>query len=78
MKNKLTMFISGMVAGIGINIMTVFFILPKQIFLEYESKMNFDDTVEAITVSVKKNNWSLPHLYDLQTTMKKNNFEVIL
>ncbi len=74
--NKLTMFISGILAGIAFTVITLFVILPRQMFLEYESNMDFDQTVEAIITSAKNNNWSMPHQYDLQATMKKNNFEV--
>ena len=70
------MFISGIVAGIAVTIILIFIILPKQMFLEYESNMDFDQTVEAITTSAKQNNWTVPHMYDLQATMKKNNYDV--
>jgi len=45
-------------------------------FIVHESKMSFDETVDAITKSAEEQKWSMPHLYDLQATMKKHGFEV--
>lgn len=45
-------------------------------FIEYESNLDFNSTIEAITASAEKNKWSVPHIYDLQATMKKHNYEV--
>jgi uncharacterized protein (DUF302 family) len=45
-------------------------------FVVQESKLGFEETVEAIESSAKENNWSMPHQYDLQATMKKHGFDV--
>jgi len=76
MKKGAAMFLSGLIVGIGLTVVLLVVVLPKQMFVINESKLGFDETVEAITQSVQKNNWSMPHMYDLQATMKKNGFDV--
>ena len=76
MKNRFALFFSGLIAGVVVVILLIIIILPKQMFLVQESKLGFDATVEAIEVSAKENNWSIPHIYDLQATMKKHGFDV--
>ncbi len=73
---KGTTFLAGLVAGVILTILLIATFAPKNTFLVYESKLNFNETVEAIEVSAKENNWSIPHQYDLQKTMKKHGFEV--
>lgn len=70
------MFIIGLLVGIVLTILAIIVMLPRQMFIVHESKLGFDETVEVITNSVKENNWSMPHQYDLQATMKKHGFEV--
>lgn len=72
----LQMFISGIIAGIVITLLVVILLLPKQMFVVKESKLSFEDTVVAIEKSAKEHQWSLPHQYDLQATMKKHGFDV--
>lgn len=72
----LTMFLTGLIAGMLLTIVLIVLILPKQMFLENESKLGFDETVAGIEQSAKDNNWSMPHIYDLQKTMKKHGLEV--
>ncbi|MCK3682665.1 DUF302 domain-containing protein [Maribellus sp. YY47] len=76
MKKGTTMFLTGLIVGIGLTIVLIVVILPKKMFVINESKLGFDETVEAITQSVQENKWSMPHMYDLQATMKKNGFDV--
>lgn len=70
------MFLTGLIVGIGLSVILIVLVLPKQMFVINESKLGFDETVEAITQSVQENKWSMPHMYDLQATMKKNGFDV--
>lgn len=70
------MFIAGLIVGVIVTIVAIIVILPKQMFVVHESKLGFDETVEAITQSAKANEWSMPHLYDLQATMMKHGFAV--
>ena len=70
------MFLAGLIVGIVLTIIVIIVLLPKQMFIVHESKLGFNETVETITQSAKENNWSIPHIYDLQATMKKNSFDV--
>lgn len=72
----LTMFIAGLFVGVIATVLIIVVMLPKQMFVVHESKLDFDETVETITQSAKDNEWSMPHQYDLQATMKKHNLEV--
>lgn len=76
MKKGAAMFLTGLLVGIGLSLILIVVVLPRQMFVINESKLGFDETVEAITQSVQENKWSMPHVYDLQATMKKNGFEV--
>jgi uncharacterized protein (DUF302 family) len=75
MKKGLT-FILGALTGVVITLLVIIVVLPKQMFVEHESKLGFDETVAAIEQSVKDNNWSMPHQYDLQATMTKHGYSV--
>lgn len=72
----LTMFLAGLAVGIIATVLVILVLLPKQMFVVHESKFDFNQTVETITQSAKDNKWSMPHLYDLQATMKKHGFSV--
>lgn len=76
MKNRISVFLTGLFAGIAITVLAIVVVLPKQMFVVHESKFSFEETVETIVASASENNWSIPHQYDLQKTMKKHGFEV--
>lgn len=76
MKNRISTFLAGLMAGVVISVLAIVVILPKQMFVVHESKLHFNETIEAIAESAKENKWSIPYTYDLQATMKKNGFEV--
>lgn len=76
MKNRLLVFITGLVTGVVVILLALFVILPKQMFVVKESKLSFNETVETIVKSAAENKWSIPHQYDLQATMKKHNLDV--
>jgi len=46
-------------------------------FLENESKYNFDETVEKLKAEIEKKTWKVITVHDLQETMKKNGAEVL-
>ena len=71
-----TVFFAGLLSGIIISGLLLFFAFPKLVFTVSESKYNFDQTAEILTESVKENNWNLSHQYDLQQTMAKHGHEV--
>jgi uncharacterized protein (DUF302 family) len=76
MKKGIAMFLTGIIVGIVITVLAIVVVLPKQMFVVHESKLGFEETVEAITASAADNKWSMPHQYDLQATMKKHGFDV--
>ncbi len=76
MKNRISVFLIGLFAGIAITILAIVVVLPKQMFVVHESKLSFEETVETIVASATKNSWSVSHQYDLQKTMAKHGFEV--
>jgi uncharacterized protein (DUF302 family) len=73
---KTKMMFLGVLLGIAISIVAVAYYLPGKMFIVEESKLNFNETVEAITKSAAENKWNIPQLYDLQATMSKNGYEV--
>jgi uncharacterized protein (DUF302 family) len=75
MKKGLT-FIFGALSGAVLTLLVIIVVLPNQMFVEHESKLGFDETVAAIEQSVKDNNWSMPHQYNLQATLSKHGFTV--
>ena len=69
-------FFLGLVAGIVGLILVMAIVLPKQLFIEMESTMGFDETVEAIVQSAEEHDWTISHIYDLQASLKKKNYDV--
>lgn len=76
MKGKILFFVAGTFTGFLLVIVLGFTLVPKNMFVVQESKYAFNETVEEIMRSAGENNWTVPHVYDLQATMKKNGFEV--
>lgn len=76
MKNKLPVFIGGILVGIVVTLVLIGFVLPGKMFIVNESKLGFAETLETIEESVTDNGWSIPHQYNLQATMQKNGFQV--
>ncbi len=69
-------FLTGLFVGMLLFGIALTFVAPKILFLVDESNYDFATTTEMITESVKNNNWSMPHQYDLQLTMEKHGFSV--
>ncbi len=76
MKNSLVLFLAGLIVGIGLTILAIVVILPKQMFVVKESRFGFDQTIEAIEKSAAANQWGIPFKYDLQATLKGKGFDV--
>lgn len=70
------MFIIGLLVGIVATLVTILLVLPKQMFVVKESKLNFDETIAAIEKSAVENQWGVQHQYDLQATLKGKGFDV--
>jgi uncharacterized protein (DUF302 family) len=79
MKKAVTIVLSvlgGFIAGGLLTIMVVSAMAPSMMILEDQSKFGFEETIEALDVSIEKHNWKVPKVHDLQKTMKKYNFDV--
>lgn len=46
-------------------------------FLENESKYNFDETVEKLSVEVELKSWKVSTVHNLQEALKKNEIDVL-
>ena len=71
-----------------IPILCIFFILEylilifktynmENLFLEYRSLYQFDETVEKLTEIILSSGWKNPATHDLQSTLAKNDIEVL-
>jgi len=49
----------------------------KNLFLENESKYDFDETVEKLKTEAEKKTWKIIATHDLQESLKKNGKEVL-
>jgi uncharacterized protein (DUF302 family) len=76
MKNTFVMFLMGLIVGVGLTILAIMVIVPKQLFVVKESNLGFDQTMEAIEKSAASNQWGVPFKYDLQATLKGKGFDV--
>lgn len=70
------MFVFGLIIGVALTVLLVFAVAPGKMFIEKESKLGFQETVDAIVESATEHRWNVSHQYDLQATMLKNGFEV--
>lgn len=70
------MFVIGLLSGVLLTLILAILIVPRILFVESESKYDFEKTAELITSGASENAWAMPHQYDLQMTMKKHGFEV--
>ena len=73
---KITTFLAGLIIGVAATLLIISLILPKKMFVVEESKLNFEETVNAIVESAEDNDWTVSHIYDLQASLKKKNFDV--
>lgn len=76
MKNRNLMFLIGLLSGIVVSVLLALLIAPKVLFIESESKYDFDKTSELIISGTTENGWAMPNQYDLQKTMEKHGFDV--
>ena len=66
----------GTLAGIIIGLLIVYFTAPALIFKENRHREDFDATVAKLEEVVLEKGWKIPHVHDLQATMKKFGKEV--
>jgi uncharacterized protein (DUF302 family) len=71
MKNMITGLIIGLVSGAILVSLLLYFSMPSMMLKENKSKHDFQTTIEEIEKSVAAYDWKIPHINDLQATMKK-------
>ncbi|SHF28839.1 Uncharacterized conserved protein, DUF302 family [Mariniphaga anaerophila] len=69
-------FLAGVIVGVALTLLLIVWVLPQKIFTESESKLNFEETVEAVVESAEAKGWTISHIYDLQASLLKKGFEV--
>jgi len=68
--------IIGVVAVLIIGLFILYFSAPALMFRENRNRYDFDTTVARIEEVVQEKGWKIPHVHDLQETMKKFDKEV--
>lgn len=63
--------IIGILAGALIILLIIFYVSPSLMFKENKSNYDFETTVTEFEKSVLAAGWKLPHVSDLQETMRK-------
>jgi uncharacterized protein (DUF302 family) len=71
MKPMITGIIIGLIAGIIVGLLVAFFASPSLMFREDRHQNDFDTTVNKLEEVVLAKDWKIPHVHDLQATMKK-------
>lgn len=73
---SITIFLAGLVVGVGVTFLVISSIVPQKMFVVEESNFNFEETVNTIVETAEDNEWTVSHIYDLQASLKKKNFDV--
>ena len=70
------LFITGLIIGAAATFFIVQTVISKKMFIESESIMSFEETADAVAESAQNNGWTVSHIYDLQASLRKKDFEV--
>ena len=49
----------------------------SEMFIEFESKFGFAETVEKLSETILEKDWKMPAIHDLQETLKKSGKDVL-
>ncbi|MFT3754234.1 MAG: DUF302 domain-containing protein [Paludibacter sp.] len=49
----------------------------KNLFIEYESKYNLDETIEILEEAITNGGWKISIVHDLQETLRKSSISVL-
>lgn len=60
----------GLVAGIIVAFIAIYLTAPKMMFKETKVDTDFETTVANVETAVADHGWKMPHVHDLQATMK--------
>lgn len=73
---SIAVFLAGLVVGAGVTFLVISSIVPQKMFVVEESKFSLEETVNTIVETAEENEWTVSHIYDLQASLKKKNFDV--
>lgn len=76
MNSMITGILIGLIIGIILTFLTIFYSSPSIMLSENKSNYDFETTVEEFEKSVVEHNWKIPHVNNLQATLKNFDFEV--
>ncbi len=76
MKRMLTGIIIGLLAGVLLGWLIIYLVAPSLMFKENQVKGDFDMVTQKLEETVVASGWKVPHVHDLQATMKKFNKDV--
>lgn len=69
--NKMTTgIVIGLIAGLLFAFIIIYISVPLLMFKETRVEGDFNSTVEKIETAVQEKGWKIPHVHDLQATMK--------
>jgi len=63
--------VASFLVGALITVLLMYKMAPSMMMKEDVSKYNMEETLRIFEESVEKHNWKIPHVHDLQATMKK-------
>jgi len=69
-------FLVGLILGVALTITAIFVVVPGKMFIVKESKYGMEQTVSELEKTARDMQWSVPHKYDLQATLKGKGFDV--
>ena len=67
-------FVGGMVVGAILTGAATWIMMPKLMIHTHESRLGFEQTVEALQTAAQDKQWLIPKVYDLQASLKKEGF----
>lgn len=72
----ITGLIFGLILGIVITTIVIFYSSPSIMFKEHKSKHDFETTVAQLEKTVAAKGWVIPNVNDLQAALKKFEYDV--
>lgn len=73
----MVLLIIGILVGIGLTLIVLYYRAPSLMLTENESKFSFEETEVKLTESLEEINWKLLNIHDLQAKMKANGYDVL-
>ena len=67
MKSSASKFVMGLIVGVLLTGVAVWLVMPRMMINVQKSRLNFEDTVTAVSESVlKQKDWKVPAIFDIQ------------